>query len=114
MRTFLLAILLFTMPAGAGNTVIDVSFKIEVCAGDLEAVSWKLRKEQGGTATTKTITDTQQAALMEAADTSRTEFDDVAEEELGGWWTSIPQTTANPGQDAFYEKYLALLGTCPV
>ena len=115
-RLIATALVLFTLStaAHAGAEVVDVSFKIEVCASDLETISWKLRKEQGGTAVTKTISESDHADLVDAAATSESAFDTQAATTLGSWYTTLPSSPENPGQEALYVLYGGLEGTCPV
>ena len=109
----LLLALIFAAPSEAGEFETDVGFHAVVCSNNLSSIDWELTKVKGASYSAKAISAADHADLLDAAATSRSTFDATASTLLGGWWTSLPQTTEDPAKDALYVLYGGLEGTCP-
>lgn len=103
----MLVILFLASLAMGGASVVDLDLKVSTCALT-QANTYDLRKEQGGTAVTQSITEAEFSDLLTDAAVSRTAFDATASSILGAWWSNLPDTTENPGKTAFYVMFVDL------
>jgi hypothetical protein len=98
--------------AMAGVEVVDIGLTISGCASATTTFDHQLRKKQGVVTIDAPITDADYDDLVTAAAVSRSEFDDVAEEILGSWWTNLPETSGNLGQTLLHNIFVDQLDAC--
>lgn len=86
----------------AGVDYVDVDVKIRACANAPTGLLYDIRKEQSGTAVTKSITVGEFDDLVNAA-SSFSAFDTEASSTLGAWYDNLPETAGNEGKTAFWR-----------
>ena len=95
---------LFATDVYAGEDRVDVDVRLRACGGTPSTVVYDLRKEQGGTAVTTSITEAEFEGLVSYADTFE-DFDEPASTTLGDWYDNLPSTGSNDGKAALWSLF---------